>query len=63
MRGESHGRAVVTENQVAWIRREYQPNLKGGGHVEQRGSIRWMGAMVGLSRRQVKRIIEKENWK
>ena len=63
MKGELHGRAVVNRNQVAWIRRSYQPNLKGGGHQEIWGSISHMARTVGLSRRQVKRIVRKENWK
>lgn len=63
MKGSSHGRAVVDEKQVAWIRRTYRPEMKGGGHVEQPGSVRHLAATVGLSRKQVQRIVRGENWK
>ena len=62
MKGELHGRAKVTKKQVNYIRRSYQPNLKGGGHSYHSGSIRYMSILFGLSRRQVKRIITGENW-
>lgn len=63
MTGESHGRHKVTGKQVAWMRRVYRPDLKGGGHHDQPGSIRHMAATVGLSRRQVMRIMKGENWR
>lgn len=62
-KGEAHGMAKVTENQVKWVRDHYVPGLKGGGPHERYGSIRHMASIVGLSRRQVKRIIIGENWK
>ena len=61
-KGSAHGMAKVNKNQVRWIRSHYQPHLKGGGHYETYGSIRHMSFVVGLSRRQVKRIITGENW-
>lgn len=73
LKGELHGRHILTEKQVKWIRE----NCKPGAGTGQRGGVLHNGGVrerhtelsmssvaeeVGVSPKQVKRVLTHENW-
>jgi len=61
-RGEDHGRAVLTEAAVRFIRKNYIPGNKGGCGSESRFSLSGLGKRFGVSHRQIWRVVHMENW-
>ena len=72
-KGEFHGRHVLTERQVRWIRENCRPgagNGQRGGYLHNGGerrrhtdpSISAIAEELGVSRKQVRRILDRENW-
>lgn len=62
--GERHGRAVLTQKEVDFIRENYRPGNKGGRGHEDFFSLRWLAKRFHrVSHRQIFRIIHGENWR
>lgn len=61
MKGSLHGRAKLTEAQVRYIRDNCVPGTHCGPHAMGE-SISGKARQFGISRRQVRRIMERENW-
>jgi len=72
-KGERHGRHVLTERQVRWIRSNCRPGAGNGqrGGVQHNGgerqrhghpSISAMTEEFSVSRRQIRRVLDRENW-
>jgi hypothetical protein len=73
-RGEAHGRAVLTEKEVRYIRKHCQPGagvgLRGGtlhNGGERKGhdlpSMSAMAREFGVSVKQIRRVFYGENWR
>ena len=62
-RGELHGRHVLTERVITFIRWNYRRGNKGGRNHDSRFSLRGLGKRFGVSHRQIFRVLKGENWK
>jgi len=72
-KGELHGRHVLTQKQVRWIRVNCRPgsgNGQRGGTTHLGGerrrhtepSMNAIAEELGVCRKQIRRILDRENW-
>lgn len=64
MKGSLHGRAVLTDAAVRWIRANYVPGNKGGRPetTESATSLHGMARRFGVSHRTILRVLNRETW-
>ena len=73
-RGERHGRHILTEKNVRWIRANCRPGAgsgQRGGTTHLGGerrrhtlpSIRACAEQFGVDKKQIRRVLDRENWK
>ena len=64
MKGELHGRHILTEKNVKWIRENYVPGNKGGRPETTQSSLslNGMAKRFGVCHRTILRVLQKETW-
>lgn len=64
MKGSLHGRAVLTDADVRWIRAHYVPGNRGGRPetTESATSLQGMAKRFGVAHSTIRRIVTRETW-